>query len=175
MRVLNESTAPVSHSELVRQTRASDSTLAKLEREKVIERLPQAARYRLTDKYLEEVPSLPVAQARVCVYLREHGNEASEDELERALELSALTLDTLRKRGWVEKSKEPANFVLSDSKRVPAVSAAHSRMLQVIRLLETEKDEMWVSAVYGQGPTRGACVQAGLSAGIDNGTANCMD
>lgn len=148
LRALSEANTPLTHDELAARTRVTDATLQRLEREGIIERTPRATRYALTEKYLDEVPALPMNQARVCVYLREHGNSATAQELERALEISALTLNTLREHGWLQKIQEPAHIILRDAKKIPALSAAHARLLQLVELLSQEKNPMWVSALY---------------------------
>ncbi len=148
LRALAEAKVPLTQDELAAHTRVTDATLQKLEREQIIERTPRATRYTLSEKYLDEVPALPVNQARVCVYLREHNNSATLTELERALEISALTLNTLREHGWLEKIQEPAHIILRDAKKIPALSAAHARLLNLVELLSQEKNPMWVSALY---------------------------
>lgn len=148
LHLLAAANVPLTRAELVAQTRATDSTLQRLERDNLIERVPQLMRYQLSQKYLEELPSLPVAQARVCVYLREHGQSATQAELEHALEISALTLNTLRERGWIERIEDAARYALCDAQKIPAPSAAHLRLASIVELLAHEKNPMWVSALY---------------------------
>lgn len=148
LRALAEAGGTLTHAELVSRTRVGDATLARLEREGLIERTTRSAQFELTAAYHEELPVLHVAQARVGVYLREHGNSATADELERALEISALTLHSLRERGWVEKVEEPGHIQLRDAKRIPSLSPHHARLLNILELLTQEKNPMWVSALY---------------------------
>lgn len=148
IRALAAADAPLTDAELVAQTRVGDSTLARLERDNIIERTPRVAQYQLTQAYLDDVPALPVNQARVCVYLREHGGKATLEELERALEISALTLNTLCDHGWVEKIQEPMRFSLRDVKTAPTLSTTHARLDRVVTLLSQEKNPMWISALY---------------------------
>lgn len=148
LRALASAQLPLTFNELSAQTRVTEATLKRLEREKLIEVTPRAARYALTEKYLEQAPALAVAQARVCVYLREHELHASVDELERALEITAITLNTLRANGWIEKNTEPARYGLREGEIIPALSAPHERLRRVVELLAQEKNPMWVSALY---------------------------
>lgn len=148
LRALAAANAPLTQKELVAQTRVGEATLVRLEKEGLVERSARSSRYALTPAYVDEVPALPAAQARVCVYLREHDGSATGEELERVLEISALTLSSLREHGWIEKIQEPSRIVLRDSRQVPALSPGHARLLAVVDLLAQEPQPMWVSALY---------------------------
>src|SRR5581483_808432 len=82
LRALAAAQTPLTLEELGAQVRASESTLAKLEDDTLIERVPARARYQLTQAYFDEVPRLPMQLARICVYLREHSHSATPAELE---------------------------------------------------------------------------------------------
>ncbi len=150
---------PLTYAELAAQTRVGEGTLARLEREQIIERLSPPPQYQLSEAYLEEVPALAVNQARVCVYLREHGNRATTEELERALEISAITLKTLVARGWVEKIETPARFVLRNAEKITPLSPAHARWLSIVELLAHEREPLWVSALYAATDAKRADLQ----------------
>lgn len=68
---------------------------------------PNATIWSLSPAYHELVPALPVPQARACVYLREHGNGATTQELAAALGTTAATLRELKKAGWIESTAPP--------------------------------------------------------------------
>jgi len=92
LRALAEAEDGLTQEELSSRTRVGEATLDRLEKEGLIERTAHSERYALTEPYYDQVPGLPVEQARVCVYLREHGGSATAEELEHALEISALPL-----------------------------------------------------------------------------------
>lgn len=148
LRALAEAKTPPTREELVTQTQVTETTLANLERSKLIERVSQPTRYELSQKYLDETPSLPVAQAIVCVFLREHGRRATAEELEQVPEATTTVLNALRQRGWIDKIQEPVQYALADAGKIPPLSAAHARLLQIVELLSQEKNPMWVSALY---------------------------
>ncbi len=148
LRALASSPEPLTEEELISRTRVSDATLAKLEAEGVIERTPRTIRYQLRSEYLDALPALPEAQARVCVYLREHGNTATREELESALGAEAQTLTLLREKGWIEKKDESPRVRLLDRKYIPQLTASRARLERVIEFLAREKNPVWVSALY---------------------------
>lgn len=79
-------------------------------REKINTLLPPdraAIVWSLSEKYQERVPELPVLQARVCVYLREHANAVTTRELETVLETTSETLRQLEKNGWLTRIAPP--------------------------------------------------------------------
>lgn len=148
IRALAAAGGSLADAELAEQTRVTESTLRRLERDKIIERVAPPTEYQLTEKYKEELPKLSVAQARVSVYLREHGERATPQELENALEISALTLKSLREGGWVYKVQAPERFVLTEPKKIPPLAPSHARLLQIVDLLAQDQNPMWVSALY---------------------------
>lgn len=148
LRALAEAKDGLTQEELNSRTRVGEATLNRLEKEGIIERTARSPRFQLTEAYKEELPVLPVEQARVCVYLREHGNSATEEELEHVLQISALPLPALRRGGWVEKIQEHPTIRLRDVKRIPTLSPHHARLLNILELLAQEKNSMWVSAIY---------------------------
>lgn len=159
IRALDTAGGSLTDAELAEQTRVTEGTLKRLERDKMIERVAPMTQYQLTEKYREEVPGLPVAQARVCVYLREHGGSATTQELEQALEITAVTLTSLRAAGWIEKIQGTERFVLSAPQKIPPLSPSHARLLQVVDLLAQDKNPMWVSALYAAADAKRADLQ----------------
>ncbi|MCC7161176.1 MAG: primosomal protein N' [Anaerolineae bacterium] len=159
IRALDAAGGSLTDAELAEQTRVTEGTLRRLERDKIIERVRPLTQYQLSEKYKEELPELPVAQARVSVYLREHGGRATPQELENALEISALTLKSLRKGGWVFKLQAPQRFVLAERQKVPPLSPSHERLLRIVELLAQEKNPMWVSALYAAADAKRADLQ----------------
>lgn len=93
------------------------------------------AHFKLTAEYLDQVPALSEAQARVCVYLREQHAPATAEEILSALHIKPNTLRTLEEKGWIERVA---------SRLAPLAS----RLSQVIAFLEHTPNPVWISALY---------------------------
>jgi primosomal protein N' (replication factor Y) len=98
---------------------------------------PAATVWSVTEKYQDTIPALPPPQARVCVYLREHGSAVTSAELKTVLGTTTATLRALEKGGWVTRTTHPNT-----------TSALAARWNAIVEFLAQEPDSVWVSAVY---------------------------
>jgi primosomal protein N' (replication factor Y) len=96
-----------------------------------------ATTWSLTEKYQDTIPARPPPQARVCVYLREHGSAVTSAELQTVLGTTTATLRALEKDGWVTRTTRPNT-----------AGALAARLNAIVEFLAQEQDSVWVSAVY---------------------------
>lgn len=109
----------------------------------------------LGEKYREQVPALPVPQARVCVYLREHAEPITTRELEVAVGASAATLRELAKAGWIVRAARPN-----------LESPLALRLNAVVALLAQTRAPLQTAAVYANANATRADLNKLQSAGI---------
>lgn len=93
----------------------------------------------LTEKYNDLVPALPVPQARVCVYLREHDNPISSEELKKIVGATQSTLRTLEQNEWLMRRAQPN-----------LESNLAARLYAIIELLVHASDSVQVSNIYSE-------------------------
>lgn len=114
-----------------------------------------AARWQLTPAYFEQLPALSPAQARACVYLREHGNAATTAQLKAALGATTRILRTLEQAGWI--ARVPS---------LPAPTSRQARWNAIVDFLARAKDAVEISAIRAATGATAAELQKLQAAGL---------
>ncbi len=117
-----------------------------------IEIAPPQELIALTSRYYQDLPTLPAAQARTLVYLRERAMPVAAAELRNAVKANAQVLQALEAKGYIERTCTEPTVLLKLELRA-AIEQANKlrkvgRYTAIVDFLRAEKGPVWISAVY---------------------------
>lgn len=148
LRALASAPEPLTAQQLASQTRLGAAALKALVADGIVAKQAPPARLELTRLYYDTVPALPTEQARLCVWLRERGGSAAQDQAQLELEVPDRVIATLASHGLLERAEPPAAYRLLDPSYVVPLSPAHARLERAVEFLATSREPVWISAVY---------------------------
>lgn len=134
--------------EICRAIPCTKNTLDALAKKKWLEISEARELVALTPKYFSDLPSLPEAQSRILVRLREQNEPMPIEELDARLSI----LHGLETKGYLERLRSEATVV---TKLTPQELGQRARELRgenryaaIVSFLKKESGSVWISAVY---------------------------